>query len=109
MKKILTLLTALALAAALTGCASRRQIDPDQSGSWNIPGTSWMAFCDGPNAFIWVPSRNDTDPDELEAVIYDHPRCAGKGSGVDVNPGTPSTAPSSRPGTDPDGIVDDED
>lgn len=102
MKKILAAISAMALMLGLTACASRRTIDPQRTGSWNIEGTSWYAFCDGPNAFIWIPSRNDTDPDELEAVIYDHPRCD---KGPDINPGTPK----SKPDTDPDGIVDEED
>ncbi len=71
--------TAAALAAllavlALTGCGheSTRQIDPKTSKSFKIEGTSWYAFCQGPNLFVWAPSG------------------------------------SAKPGTDPDGIVDDE-
>ncbi len=100
--------TAAALAVlltvlALTGCASKRQINPQETRSFKIEGTSWYGFCQGRNAFIWVPSRNDTDPDELEAVIYDDYRCV-----KDLNPGAPAPSGSSKPGTDPDGIVDDE-
>lgn len=89
----------LAGALALTGCASKRQIDADETHSFKIEGTSWYGFCQGRNAFIWVPSKNDTDPDELEAVIYDDYRCVGK-----VAPST-----SARPDTDPDGVIDEED
>jgi hypothetical protein len=87
---------AVALAVvAVTGCSSRRQIDPEVTGSWRIEGTSWYGFCDGPNAFIWIPSRTSTDPDELEAVIYDHYRC------------TEGISTSERP-ADEDGIIEDE-
>lgn len=98
-KRITVALTVLAL--ALTGCASKRQIDEDATNSFKIEGTSWYGFCQGRNAFIWVPSRNDSYPDELEAVIYDDYRCVGKVA--------PSTKTSSRPDTDPDGIIDQED
>ncbi len=93
-------LTVLLTVLALTGCASKRQIDPQGTNSFKIEGTSWYGFCQGRNAFIWVPSRNDTDPDELEAVIYDDYRC--------VKDLGPAPSGSAKPGTDPDGIVDDE-
>ncbi len=96
-------LAALLAALALTGCASKRQIDPRGTNSFQIEGTSWYGFCQGRNAFIWGPSRNDTDPDELEAVIYDDYRCV-----KDLDPGAPAPSGSTKPGTDPDGIVDDE-
>jgi len=83
---------------ALTGCASKRQIDPAETNSFKIEGTSWYGFCQGRNAFIWVPSRNDSDPDELEAVIYDDYRCVGQAR--------PSG--SARPDTDPDGVLDED-
>jgi hypothetical protein len=86
----------------LTGCSSTRQIDPDATDSWQIKGTSWYGFCDGPNAFIWISSRNDSEPDELEAVIYDHYKCVGN-----VKAETPGQK--TKPDTDPDGIVDNED
>lgn len=63
----------LAATVALTGC-STRSIDADTTNSVPIEGTSWMLFCDGPNAFIWVPGHSG-DADELEAVIYDHEKC----------------------------------
>lgn len=87
----------LAMLLAITGCSSKRQIDPQVTNSFPIEGTSWYGFCQGRNAFIWVPSRNDTDPDELEAVIYDDYRCV------------PETVPAdgaTRPDTDPDGLID---
>jgi hypothetical protein len=84
------------------GCSNKRQIDPDTTNSFQIEGTSWYGFCQGRNAFIWVPSRNDTDPDELEAVIYDDFRCVGK-----IDPSAVPN-PSSKPGTDPDGLTDDD-
>lgn len=102
-RKILAV-AAVAVALTVTGCSSKRQIDADRVNSFPIEGTSWRGFCQGANAFIYVPGLNDSDPDELEAVIYDDFRCA-----TDLNPGTPSAAPSSKPDTDPDGIVDDED
>lgn len=74
MKK--TIFAAVSAALLLTGCESTRSIDPKSSGSSNMPGTSWMMFCDGPNAVVWVPSRNDSEADELEAYIYDHWKCA---------------------------------
>lgn len=89
-------------ATALVACSSTRRIDPAETNSWQVEGTSWYGFCDGRNAFIWVPSRSDTDPDELEAVIYDHWRCIPK-----MENAKPSS--SSKPDTDPDGIIDDED
>lgn len=64
---------ALAATIVLTGC-STRHIDAEQTNSIPVEGTSWMLFCDGPNAFIWVPGHNG-DADELEAVIYDHEKC----------------------------------
>jgi hypothetical protein len=96
---------------ALTGCTtSTRQIDPIKTGSFDIPGTSWKGFCQGNNAFIYVPSKRDSEPDELEAVVYDDFRCVNGGKGVDINPGSePTPSKSSKPDTDPDGIVDDED
>lgn len=95
------MITAVMVAGvALTGCSSTRRIDPEKTNSWPVEGTSWRGFCQGRNAFIYVPSRHDSDPDELEAVIYDDFRCVGK-----VKP----AASSSRPDTDPDGIIDDED
>lgn len=104
MRKIITSsVIGLVLLAGTTGCvASKRQIDEDKTGSFQIQGTSWYGFCQGPNAFIWVPSYNDSDPDELEAVIYDDYRCVSASKGPDINP-------SSKPNTDPDGILDDED
>jgi hypothetical protein len=87
---------------SLVGCSSTRRIDPAETGSWKIEGTSWYGFCQGRNAFIWVPSRNDADPDELEAVIYDDYRCVSK-----IEAARPSK--SSKPDTDPDGVIDDED
>lgn len=100
MKRAIAAATVAAL-VTLTGCASKRQIDPSETKSFKIEGTSWYGFCQGRNAFIWVPSKNDTDPDELEAVIYDDYRCV-----KDVNPSAPA---SGRPDSDPDGIVDDDD
>jgi hypothetical protein len=65
--------------AALSGCTpDRRQIDPVQTGSFPIEGTSWRGFCQGANLFVYVPSRNDETPDELEAIIYDDYRCVAK-------------------------------
>lgn len=96
--------TLLALTAG--SCDSKRQIDVSRTNSFKIEGTSWYGFCQGPNAFIYVPGKHDSDPDELEAVIYDDYRCA-QGGAKDINPGTPNPSGSSKPGTDPDGIVDD--
>ena len=90
---------AVLAAVSLFGCASKRQIDPAKTKSFVIEGTSWYGFCQGRNAFIWVPSRNDSDPDELEAVIYDDYRCVGS---------VPAPTGSTRPGTDPDGLVEDD-
>lgn len=98
MKRVIA--AAVITALALTGCASKRQIEKDRTGSFSIEGTSWYGFCQGRNAFIWVPGKNDTDPDELEAVIYDDFRCVGA---------VPAPSTSTKPGSDPDGIVDDED
>jgi hypothetical protein len=99
-------------ALALTGCSSTRRIDPSQTGSFKIEGTSWYGFCQGRNAFIWVPSRTDSDPDELEAVVYDDYRCVAKVEAA--QPQQPSSSPSptsskSKPDADPDGIIDDND
>jgi hypothetical protein len=98
LKKLAAIAAVAASLVALTGCGSRRQIDPEATNSWNVEGTSWYGFCDGPNAFIWIPSRNDTDPDELEAVIYDHYNC--------VTEQVPADG-STRPDTDPDGLIPD--
>ena len=97
MKKVITAIVATLVAASLFGCASKRQIDLAETNSFKIEGTSWYGFCQGRNAFIWVPSKNDADPDELEAVIYDDYRCVGA---------VPATSGSAKPGTDPDGIID---
>jgi hypothetical protein len=96
-------LAAVALAlGGTTGCInSKRQIEKEETGSFRIEGTSWYGFCQGRNAFIWVPGKNDSDPDELEAVIYDDYRCVGA-----VTPGATPGA-SGKPDADPDGIVDD--
>lgn len=100
-------LVALGLAAAVvttgTGC-SKRQIDSEETGSVSVPGTSWQLFCDGPNAFIWIQSWTDTEPDELEAIIYDHWAC------VDKNMSNDQTAPEEGPvpDIDSDGTIDDE-
>lgn len=92
----------LAAGLMLTGCTeSTRQIDPIKTGSFSIEGTSWRGFCQGPNLLIYVPSRDDSYADELEAVIYEDFRCVSK-----LNRSEDS---SSKPSTDPDGIVDDED
>lgn len=96
----LVLLAVLAVVFGLSGCSSKRQIDPGATDSFPIEGTSWYGFCQGPNAFIWVPSYNDTDPDELEAVIYDDYRCVSETVPADG---------SDRPDTDPDGLIDQED
>lgn len=102
-RKAIAPLAALLIAGiALAGCNSTRQIDPAETGSFKIEGTSWYGFCQGHNAFIWVPSTSDEYPDELEAVIYDDYRCVGKIEGA-----KPSS--SSKPDTDPDGIINDED
>lgn len=98
-KALITTIVAGMLAAGLTGCASTRQIDPEKTNSFKIEGTSWYGFCSGRNAFIYVPSKRDSEPDELEAVIYDHHECV-----KDVNPSAPAT----KPDTDPDGIIDQE-
>jgi hypothetical protein len=102
-KRKIFAVAAVAVTLAVTGCSSKRQIDNDRVGSWPVEGTSWRGFCQGANAFIYVPGLNDSDPDELEAVVYDDFRCV-----KDVNPGTPTPGASSKPDTDPDGIVDDE-
>lgn len=93
--------TVLIAGIGVSGCSSTRQVDPDRTGSWKIPGTSWYGFCQGRNAFIWIPSRNNSEPDELEAVIYDDYRCVGQ-----IESAQPSS--STKPDADPDGIVDDE-
>jgi hypothetical protein len=85
------------------GCSSKRQIDVEETNSFRIEGTSWYGFCQGANAFIYVPGKNHSDPDELEAVVYDDYRCI-----KDINPSAKPSG-SSKPDTDPDGIVDDED
>jgi hypothetical protein len=102
-KKVLVVLaaTTVLLGTTASSCDSTRQIDPVRTGSFDIPGTSWKGFCNGRNAFIYVPSKRDSEPDELEAVIYDHAECI-----KDINPSTPPT--SSKPDTDPDGIIDGE-
>lgn len=64
-----------AVALTLTGCSSTRSIDPVESGSVRVPGTSWQRFCDGPNAVVWIPGYQG-EADELEAYIYDHWSCA---------------------------------
>lgn len=103
-RKTVIALVSIALAGvALSGCTpDRRQIDPVQTGSFPIEGTSWRGFCQGANLFVYVPSRSDEYPDELEAIIYDDYRCVAK-----IENGA-KPKPSSKPDTDPDGIVDDE-
>jgi hypothetical protein len=102
--KIKKKLTAGALVAAvliLPAC-SKRQIDPVESGSVPVPGTSWMMFCDGPNAVIWVPGVSG-DADELEAYVYEHHECAPDFYGEAVLP-----QQGDRPADD-DGISEEED
>lgn len=90
-------LVGLASVVALsTGC-STRHIDAEQTGSTPIEGTSWMMFCDGPNAFIWVPGHSG-DADELEAVIYDHDECVADSNFSTVDPAR----------GDADGIIEDD-
>lgn len=99
-KKFVAVAAGAMLVFGLSACtASKRTIDPARTNSFQIEGTSWWGFCQGNNAFIWIPSKHDSEPDELEAVIYDDYRC--------VEGTTPKS--SSKPDTDPDGIVDDED
>lgn len=95
MKKLLVV---LAIAATLTTGCSKRSIDPDRTGSVPVEGTTWQLFCDGPNAFIWVPGRSG-DSDDLEAVIYDHHKCTDDGVAPEVGPGR----------GDDDGVFEDED
>ena len=98
MKRTAAVLLTGALALTITGC-SKRSIDPQQTGSVPIDGTSWMRFCDGPNAVIWVPGRSG-DADELEAYVYDHHECA---------PGFyDEDAPTAERPADDDGISEDE-
>ena len=104
MRKKLSIVSALAIGAlSLTACASTRQIDPAETGSFRIEGTSWYGFCQGRNAFIWIPSKTDSDPDELEAVVYDDYRCVGK-----IDAAHPAPSSSDKPDADPDGIIDDD-
>lgn len=89
---------------ALVGCSSKRQISVEGTGSEQVQGTSWLRFCDGPNAFIWVQSYTDSEPDELEAIIYDHWACVDSDATNDTGSG--DTTPT--PDADSDGTVDDE-
>jgi hypothetical protein len=103
-RKTVAVIAAMLLAgASLTGCiSSKRQIDKEAVGAWPIHGTSWWGFCDGRNAVIFVPGKNSSDPDELEAYVYEHEKCVGQ-----VEPTSPAPSTSSKP--DADGIIDDED
>jgi hypothetical protein len=105
-RKVLLMLAALALVLGGTsGCwvDNKRVIDKEETSSFRIEGTSWYGFCQGRNAFIYVPGKTDSDADELEAVVYDDHRCIGT-----VTPGATPGA-SGKPDADPDGIVDDND
>jgi hypothetical protein len=92
--------TALAMACALaftaTGCA-KRTIDPDKTGSVEVPGTdgSLMKFCDGTVLIYWTPGNSGSAEDDYEFIVYDGCTPDGKitnGAGApDVNPGTPRT------------------
>ena len=101
-KKAAVILLALLVVFTSAACSSKRQIDVDQTGSERVQGTSWYRFCDGPNAFIWVKGYTDGEPDELEAVIYDHWAC------VDADQSNDVTAPDTTE-RDDDGVVEDED
>jgi hypothetical protein len=96
--KIGAIILAIAMFFGIVACSSTRQIDPNLTNSFRIEGTSWYGFCQGRNAFIWVPSHTDGEPDELEAVVYDDYRCIGK-----------VTVPARTPDTDPDGLIDNDD
>lgn len=84
--------------AGTAGC-SARQIDAEVTDSVKIEGTSWWRICDGRNAIFWVEGVTDSDPDEIEMVIYDHWACVPEGEAGSENNG---------PAADPDGIVGDE-
>lgn len=106
-KKISAIILVVLAAASVTGCASKRQISVEGTGSEQVQGTSWLRFCDGPNAFIWVQSYTDSEPDELEAIIYDHWACVDSDTTNDT--GTeevPADGP--IPDADSDGTIDDE-
>jgi len=103
LKKIAaTVAISAALVATTAGCSSRR-IDPAATGSTGVNGTSWQMFCDGPNAVFWVPGLSG-DPDELEAYVYDHYKCAPEFYAK--NPGVLAPVGPSVP--DSDGIIEDE-
>src|ERR1041384_5428849 len=107
-KSVAVVIAIVTASVSLSGCInSKRQIDPQKTNSFSIEGISWRGFCQGANAFIYVPGKNDSDPDELEAVIYDHYICV-KGL-EDMKTVSPSPSTSSKPDADPDGIIDDED
>lgn len=89
-RQALAVALALAVASSAAGC-SKRTIDPQQTGSVHIKGTSWYRLCDGRNAIFWVKGIGVGDPDEIEMVIYDHWACVpdpqpGSGNGLKTDP-----------------------
>lgn len=102
MRKILVgiLLGALTL-GGVAGCA-KRTIDPAATHSVDVPGTggSLKKFCDGSILIYWTPNVASGESDDYEFIVYDGCTPDGRiinGSGaVDVNPGTPGSAPSAR-------------
>jgi hypothetical protein len=104
MKKASIILMALLLAVTVAGC-SKRRIDKEETGSVNVPGTSWQIFCDGPNAVMWVPGVSG-DADEIEAYVYDHYKCAPQF--YEENPGVEPQFSQDPAQSDPDGIIEDD-
>jgi hypothetical protein len=104
MKRIGSITLALAMAVTVSSCA-KRKIDTDETGSVNVPGTSWQIFCDGPNAVMWVPGHGSGE-DEIEAYVYEHWYCAP--SYYEANPDAEPRF-SDPTQSDSDGIIEEED
>ncbi len=91
-KTITAILAGALLIGGASGCA-KRTIDPDRTGSVEVPGTNGtlQKFCDGSILIYWTPALTSGD-DDYEFIVYDGCTPDGKiinGSGaVDVNPGT---------------------
>src|SRR5690349_18993978 len=70
-RRAATLVLAAFVATTATGCA-KRTIDPDATGSVEVPGTdgSLQKFCDGSVLIYWTPNVAAGESDDYEFIVY---------------------------------------
>jgi hypothetical protein len=99
MRRAVVAILAGALAiGGVSGCA-KREIDVQDTGSVDVPGTNGTLkkFCDGSILIYWTPSIASGEDDDYEFIVYDGCTPDGKIiNGRDINPGTPEQAPTKK-------------